>query len=119
MMKGLASVTLLALSTIAIALPAQEGHELEARTHRDSNGACGFQIHKSAFGIALSPGKFDPTLCGRIISLTRGGKQAYSQVLDRCDSCGYADLNITERLFTYFSSDLATPITGDWEWASS
>lgn len=132
--KALVTQLVLGLAVaFAVALPTQvpESHSLEARTHKDSKwtsynvgdpgraGACGFLIHKSAFGIALSPEKFQPNLCGRIISLTYGGKQAFSQVLDRCDNCGYADLNITERLFKYFADDVTTPIVGDWEWGSS
>jgi hypothetical protein len=30
-----------------------------------------------------------------------------------------ADLNITERLFSYFSADTSTPLVGEWEFASA
>lgn len=82
-------------------------------------GVCGRFIYPSEFGVALSPEDFQPALCNRIVSLRLGDKHVWSQILDICPTCGKGDLNITERLFKYFSDDLSTPLMGEWEIAGN
>ncbi|KAJ3549775.1 hypothetical protein NMY22_g756 [Coprinellus aureogranulatus] len=89
------ALLVLASAALGLAVPAHDPQDIQRRTHRDTKwtaysvgdagamGACNFLIHKSAFAVALGPSKWDPSLCGRIISLKSGGKQAFSQVLDK------------------------------------
>ncbi|TEB38015.1 hypothetical protein FA13DRAFT_1785860 [Coprinellus micaceus] len=98
-------------------------------------GACGRFIYSSEFGVAIStevrfpiqpsltsnPNRvqdFQPALCNRIVALKSGGKSAYSQILDVCRNCAKGDLNVTQHLFNFFSSDASTPIVGEWQLAN-
>ncbi|KAF9056195.1 hypothetical protein BJ165DRAFT_1431631 [Panaeolus papilionaceus] len=81
-------------------------------------GACGRFNQPSDFIVALNKEQFDQGgACFKQITIRVGGRTAQAQIVDRCERCGWGNIDLTEGLFHFLGGTVqGGTLTGDWEY---
>ncbi|KAJ3551114.1 hypothetical protein NM688_g4921 [Phlebia brevispora] len=82
-------------------------------------GACGQTNSDSDFIVALNSAQYDGgSHCFETITISYNGKSTSAQITDECPGCPYGGLDLTPGLFSFFSSEDAGVIYGEWDFGS-
>jgi len=82
-------------------------------------GACGKVNSATDFIVALNSAQYGTgSYCFQMITISYGGKTTQAQIVDECMGCPYGGLDFSTSLFTYFASESAGIIYGEWTFSS-
>ncbi|GJE86993.1 hypothetical protein PsYK624_030760 [Phanerochaete sordida] len=81
-------------------------------------GACGATNSDSDFIVALNSAQYGSgEHCFASITISYNGKSTQAQITDECPGCPYGGLDLTPGLFSYFASEDAGIIYGEWDFS--
>ncbi|PSS37434.1 hypothetical protein PHLCEN_2v738 [Hermanssonia centrifuga] len=82
-------------------------------------GACGAMNSDSDFIVALNAEQYaGGSHCFETITISYNGKTTQAQIADECPGCPYGGLDLTPGLFSFFASEDAGIIYGEWDFGS-
>ncbi|KAF9481402.1 hypothetical protein BDN70DRAFT_876369 [Pholiota conissans] len=82
-------------------------------------GACGGFNQPSDFIVAMDKEQFDAAdHCGQAITIKANGKVAHATIVDRCEGCGYGNLDLTDGLYAFFDPSMFGTFSGEWEFGN-
>jgi len=82
-------------------------------------GACGGFNQPSDYVVALNMQQWDNGAhCNAPITITINGKSVHAQIVDRCQDCGYNNLDFTDGLFEVWAALGVGTLHGDWEYGN-
>ncbi|KAF4623944.1 hypothetical protein D9613_001820 [Agrocybe pediades] len=83
-------------------------------------GACGTVNVPSDFVVALNAEQWDNGAhCYAPITITIKGKTLHATIVDRCEKCGYNNLDFTDGLFSNWGDPIIDGVLqGEWEYGS-
>ncbi|KDR85020.1 hypothetical protein GALMADRAFT_204624 [Galerina marginata CBS 339.88] len=82
-------------------------------------GACGGFNQPSDYVVALNMQQWDNGAhCNAAVTIVINGKTVHAQIVDRCEKCGYNNLDFTDGLFEVWADLGVGTLHGDWEYGN-
>lgn len=81
-------------------------------------GSCGRMLSNSGFTVAMNDEQMNSGMCYRTIRMSYNGKSTTATIVDTCPGCPWGGLDLTPSLFSFFASQGAGIIYGEWEFGS-